>query len=195
MPTVSRAIRKQNVRNGSYGADMRDPLDTTIDEPSFDADEATHLLFSVDRSRAQFAWKAGGLTADQLHLRAVPTSALTLGRWDVAGVAAFYAAFVASWGMLGRHLGLGGAYFAGLAVAAAQALWHLGLIRDRSREGCFRAFRLNHWVGFAIFAGLVSRVPTEDELAYWTQQFEQRAGTDPLVATLIESPEYLRAAA
>lgn len=58
---------------------MRDPLDTTIDEPPFDADEATHLLFSVDRSRAQFAWKAGGLTADQLHLRAVPTSALTLG--------------------------------------------------------------------------------------------------------------------
>ena len=58
---------------------MRDPLDTTIDEPPFDADEATHLLFSVDRSRAQFAWKVGGLTADQLHRRAVPTSSLTLG--------------------------------------------------------------------------------------------------------------------
>ena len=55
---------------------MRDPLDTTIDEPPFDADEATHLLFSVDRSRAQFAWKVGGLTADQLHRRAVPTSSL-----------------------------------------------------------------------------------------------------------------------
>ena len=84
----------------------------------------------------------------------IRTSALTLGRWDVAGVAAFYAAFVASWGLLGRHVGLGGAYFAGLAVAAAQALWHLSLIRDRSRDGCFKAFRLNHWLGCAVFAGV-----------------------------------------
>jgi 4-hydroxybenzoate polyprenyltransferase len=28
------------------------------------------------------------------------------------------------------------------------------LIRDRSREGCFKAFRLNHWLGFSVFAGL-----------------------------------------
>ncbi|MFM8770241.1 MAG: 4-hydroxybenzoate octaprenyltransferase, partial [Rubrivivax sp.] len=28
------------------------------------------------------------------------------------------------------------------------------LIRERSREGCFKAFRLNHWLGFAVFAGV-----------------------------------------
>jgi len=28
------------------------------------------------------------------------------------------------------------------------------LIRDRSREGCFRAFRLNHWLGATVFAGV-----------------------------------------
>ena len=39
-------------------------------------------------------------------------------------------------------------------LAAAQAVWHYTLIRDRSREGCFRAFRENHWVGCAVFAGL-----------------------------------------
>jgi 4-hydroxybenzoate polyprenyltransferase len=27
-------------------------------------------------------------------------------------------------------------------------------IRDRSREGCFRAFRHNHWIGLAVFAGV-----------------------------------------
>jgi 4-hydroxybenzoate polyprenyltransferase len=43
----------------------------------------------------------------------------------------------------------------GWAGAVAQALWHLWLIKDRSREGCFKAFRLNHWVGFSLFAGLV----------------------------------------
>lgn len=46
----------------------------------------------------------------------------------------------------------------GLVVAGAQALWHFGLIRDRSRDGCFKAFRLNHWVGFAVFAGIALSV-------------------------------------
>ncbi len=87
----------------------------------------------------------------------IRTSALTLGRWDVAGVMAFYAAYLASWGTLGVvYAGLGTAYLAGLAVAAVQALWHFTLIRDRSRDGCFKAFRLNHWLGFAVFAGVVA---------------------------------------
>ena len=43
----------------------------------------------------------------------------------------------------------------GVAGAAAQVLWHHRLIRDRSREGCFHAFRVNHWVGLAVFAGVV----------------------------------------
>ncbi len=80
------------------------------------------------------------------------TSAITLGRFDVAGVAAFYAIHLASWAWLGDLLGLGRWFFVGVVVAAAQALWHLWLIRDRSREGCFKAFRLNHWVGAALFA-------------------------------------------
>ena len=37
--------------------------------------------------------------------------------------------------------------------AVAQAAWHFTLIRERSRDGCFRAFRANHWLGFAVFAG------------------------------------------
>ena len=87
----------------------------------------------------------------------IHTSALTLGRWDVAGVMAFYAAYLASWAWLGiAQVGLGTPYVAGLAVAALQALWHYGLIRDRSREGCFKAFRLNHWLGFAVFAGVAA---------------------------------------
>ena len=85
----------------------------------------------------------------------IRTSALTLGRLDVAGVMAFYAAYLAIWALLGSQLGLGWAYFAGLAAAGGMALWHFTLIRHRSREGCFKAFRLNHWLGFAVFAGIV----------------------------------------
>ena len=81
------------------------------------------------------------------------TSAITLGQWDVAAVMFFYAAFVIVWGVVldapDKPLLL-----AGLAAAALQAAWHFWLIKDRSQDGCFKAFRLNHWVGFAAFVGV-----------------------------------------
>jgi 4-hydroxybenzoate polyprenyltransferase len=86
----------------------------------------------------------------------IKTSAITLGRFDVAAVMAFYALFIASWGAIGASLGYGWPYATGLAAAAGLAAWHWTLIRTRTREGCFRAFRLNHWVGFAVFAGVVA---------------------------------------
>jgi len=81
------------------------------------------------------------------------TSAITLGRWDVEAIMAFYAVYLAVWAWLGLQAGLGTLFLAGITVAAAQALWHWTLIRDRTRDGCFRAFRENHWVGAAVFAG------------------------------------------
>ena len=82
------------------------------------------------------------------------TSAITLGRADVAAVMGFYAAYLLSWALIGRALGLGTLFLLGILGAALQAAWHFALIRRRTREGCFRAFRLNHWVGFAVFAGV-----------------------------------------
>ena len=81
------------------------------------------------------------------------TSAITLGRADVPAVMAFHAIHLVSWALLGRSLGLGAWFVGGVVVAAAQALWHFTLIRSRAREGCFKAFRLNHWIGAALFAG------------------------------------------
>ena len=81
------------------------------------------------------------------------TSAITLGRFDVAGVMAFYALHLASWALIGQAMGLGPWFYAGVAAATGQALWHFALIRQRSRDGCFKAFRANHWLGFALFAG------------------------------------------
>jgi 4-hydroxybenzoate polyprenyltransferase len=86
----------------------------------------------------------------------IRTSAITLGRFDVAAVMAFYAAYLAVWAGIGERLGMGVTYFVGITTAVALAGWHYTLIRDRSREGCFRAFRLNHWVGLAVFAGVVA---------------------------------------
>lgn len=84
----------------------------------------------------------------------IRTSALTLGRFDVAAVAAFYALHLAVWSAVGYLLGLGRWFVAGVVVAAVQAAWHLSMIRTRDREGCFHAFRLNHWLGLSIFAGV-----------------------------------------
>ncbi|MFY8193143.1 MAG: 4-hydroxybenzoate octaprenyltransferase [Limnohabitans sp.] len=81
------------------------------------------------------------------------TSAITLGQWDVLAIMGFYAAFVGVWAWVldapAKPL-----LMLGLAAAALQAAWHFVLIKDRTREGCFKAFRLNHWVGFAAFAGV-----------------------------------------
>lgn len=81
------------------------------------------------------------------------TSAITLGDWDVRAIMVFYAAYLAVWGVLLDALHKPWVQV-GLAAAAAQAAWHFVLIKDRTREGCFKAFRLNHWVGFAVFTGL-----------------------------------------
>ncbi len=85
----------------------------------------------------------------------IRTSAITLGRWDVAAVMAFYGFFLAMWAAAGLHLGLRWPFYAGLAAAAAIAALHYRWIRERTREGCFRAFKQNHWLGFAVFAGVV----------------------------------------
>ena len=82
------------------------------------------------------------------------TSAITLGRWDVAVVMLCYAVHLLVWAALITPLGLGWPWPLALALAAGQAVWHFFLIRDRSREGSFRAFRLNHWLGATLFGGI-----------------------------------------
>jgi hypothetical protein len=56
---------------------MNELLDTTVRGPSITPGEAEMLLFELDRSRAQFAWKVGGLDAEALH-RPHPPSVVTL---------------------------------------------------------------------------------------------------------------------
>ena len=83
------------------------------------------------------------------------TSAITLGRLDVAAIMAFYALYLGLTTWVMASLGLTGlAWGLALAIAAAQVAWHFRLIRTRSREGCFRAFRENHWLGATVFAGM-----------------------------------------
>ncbi len=84
------------------------------------------------------------------------TSAITLGRADVAVVMLCYVSYLTIWtfALLGRiPLWV---LFVSMAAAAAQAVWHYTLIQGRERDGCFKAFRTNHWIGFAVFAGVAA---------------------------------------
>ena len=82
------------------------------------------------------------------------TSAITLGRWDVPAVLAFYVIHLAIWSWVIAPLVHGWGWWLGVAAALAQVVWHATLIHDRTRDGCFKAFRLNHWVGFSLFCGV-----------------------------------------
>lgn len=84
------------------------------------------------------------------------TSAITLGDADVPAVITFYLVYLGVWTAVLWNQVSQVVWGLALIVALAQVAWHARLIRDRSRDGCFKAFRLNHWLGFTLFAGVVA---------------------------------------
>ncbi len=82
------------------------------------------------------------------------TSAITLGRFDVAGVMLSYLIFISIWAVALYGWVQSAIFSIAIGLALLQALWHGWLIRKRERDDCFKAFRLNHWLGFTVFAGV-----------------------------------------
>lgn len=83
------------------------------------------------------------------------TSAITLGRFDVAAVMLCYLIFLSIWAFALVQYAQSAIYLVAIGAAGLQALWHGWLIRKRGRDDCFKAFRLNHWLGFTVFTGLM----------------------------------------
>jgi 4-hydroxybenzoate polyprenyltransferase len=86
------------------------------------------------------------------------TSAVTLGDADVAAVTAFYLMFLVIWSAALWSRVNAWVWGVALVVALVQVGWHHRLIKDRTREGCFKAFRLNHWLGFTVLVGVVAGI-------------------------------------
>ena len=86
----------------------------------------------------------------------IKSSAILFGRFDIAGIMAAHAVFIGLMAWIGWWQMRDVIYFAGLAVAVALVLYQYGLIRDRTRESCFKAFLNNNWVGCVIFIGLAA---------------------------------------
>lgn len=82
------------------------------------------------------------------------TSAITMGRYDVTIIAVCYALYLIIWTIAGNFINNSAIYLIALFAAIAQVIWHIWMIRNREREACFKAFRLNHWLGFTVFVGI-----------------------------------------
>ncbi|MDD5030051.1 MAG: 4-hydroxybenzoate octaprenyltransferase [Rhodoferax sp.] len=84
----------------------------------------------------------------------IKTSAITLGQWDLPMVLACYFGFITIWALALMKYAQSALFYIAIVAALVQVGWHFTLIRTRTRDGCFKAFRLNHWLGFTVFAGL-----------------------------------------
>lgn len=86
----------------------------------------------------------------------VKSTAVLFGDADRLIIGVIQAMFFLAMVLVGKQLALSDWYYAGLAIAAALALYQQLLIVYRVPEYCFRAFLNNNWLGAAIFAGLLA---------------------------------------
>ena len=86
----------------------------------------------------------------------IRTSAITLGTWDVPVVLCCYLLFITIWTTALVPYAQSAIFYIAIGVALLQVIWHYTLICKRCREGCFKAFRLNHWLGMTVFAGIAA---------------------------------------
>ncbi|MDO5506281.1 MAG: 4-hydroxybenzoate octaprenyltransferase [Pseudoxanthomonas suwonensis] len=90
---------------------------------------------------------------DDIRMGAKST-AILFGELDLLAIGVLYGGMFAALGLAGRNAGWGWPYWVALAVAGLLVAWQFVIARGRGREECFRAFRLSHWVGLVMFAGI-----------------------------------------
>jgi 4-hydroxybenzoate polyprenyltransferase len=86
----------------------------------------------------------------------VRSSAILFGRHDRLIVGLLHVAALAILVWIGLRVGLNVLYFAGLAAAAACAVYEQWMVRERERLACLRAFLHNNAFGAAVMIGLVA---------------------------------------
>jgi len=89
----------------------------------------------------------------------VGSTAILFGRHDNRIIGALHLVCLGLLAVIGWRRELAWAFYIGLGVALALAVYQQWLCKDRARDRCFRAFLNNNWLGAAVFAGLVSALP------------------------------------
>ena len=83
------------------------------------------------------------------------STAILFGDLDLVAIGLIHAGFLYAMWLAGARLQLGVAYTVGWGVALAVIVLQHWLARSRARDDCFRAFRLSHWAGAALWIGMV----------------------------------------
>ena len=90
--------------------------------------------------------------ADDLRV-GIKSTAVVLGRYDVLGIAVLQIITIGLLAWVGITLHLNTWFYVALLAASLQFVWHLLLIKERDEAQCFKAFKVNHWVGVTILLG------------------------------------------
>ena len=88
----------------------------------------------------------------------IKSTAILFGDLDRLMICVLQSLALGTWFLLGVSLNYQNAFFIGLIIATGLFAYQQHLIRDRSREGCFAAFRSNIWVGVALLTSTLLEV-------------------------------------
>jgi 4-hydroxybenzoate polyprenyltransferase len=83
------------------------------------------------------------------------STAILFGDADLPIIGVLMVSFLIAMALVAQRGHLHAWYFVGIAVAAGLFVWQQWRMRGRERAACFAAFRNNHWVGMALWAGIV----------------------------------------
>lgn len=112
------------------------------------------FLANVLWATAYDTWYAMVDRDDDLRAGAKST-AILFGSVDLVAQGVLYALFLLALLLVGRQAQLAPAYYGGVAIAAILIGVEFRMARGRDRDGCFKAFLHNNWVGACVFAGFV----------------------------------------
>ena len=85
----------------------------------------------------------------------VKSTAILFGEVDLFVIAGLQLLMLLALLLIGYRAALGTWYYLSVVVAAALMAWHQWLARDRQPAGCFAAFLNNHFIGMAVFIGIL----------------------------------------
>jgi len=83
------------------------------------------------------------------------SSAILFGDMDRLLIGTLQLLFIYGLYLVGQNAELHWPYFVGLGLAACFCAYQQYLIKDRTRDGCFKAFLNNHWLGLTVFVSIV----------------------------------------
>lgn len=85
----------------------------------------------------------------------VKSTAILFGEVDLFVIAGLQLTMLIALVLIGYRAELGIWYYLSVVFAAGLMGWHQWLARDRQPAGCFAAFLHNHFIGMAVFIGIV----------------------------------------